>query len=83
MEEQISARLVNREVAEFVEDEQRGFGVFLQFRFEPAGPLSSGQRVDHINSARKEHRVALEAGGIAQRGRQVRLTVLMTMPSWG
>ena len=66
LEEQIGARLVNREIAELVEDEQRGFGVFFEFRFEPAGALGRGQGVDDINGTGKEHRVALEAGGIAQ-----------------
>ena len=80
LEEQIGARLVNREIAEFVEDEQRGFGVFFEFRFETPSTLGGGQRVDDINGTGKEHRVALEAGGIAQRRRQVRFTLLMTMP---
>ena len=72
LEEQIGACLVNREIAELVKDEQRGFGVFFEFRFETARTLSSGQGVDDINGTGKEHRVALEAGGIAKRGRQVR-----------
>ena len=55
MEEQISARLVNRQVAEFVEDEQGGFGVFLEFRFEPPRILGRGQGVDDINGTGKEH----------------------------
>jgi hypothetical protein len=46
LEEQIGARLVNRQVAEFVEDEQRGFGVFLQFRFETPRILCRCQRVN-------------------------------------
>jgi hypothetical protein len=66
-----------------IEDEQRGFGVFLQFCFASAGPLGGGQRVDHINGTGKEYGVALETGRIAQGGRQVGFTVLMTMPSWG
>src|SRR5262244_4506709 len=72
LEEEISARLVNRQVAEFVEDEQGGFGVLLQFYFETPRILGRGQRVDDIDRTGKEHRVALEASGIAQRGRQMR-----------
>ncbi len=34
MEEQVGARLVNGKVTEFIEDEQRGFRVFLKFLFE-------------------------------------------------
>jgi len=83
LEEQIGACLVNREIAEFVKDEQRGLGVFFEFRFEPARTFGRGQGVDDINGTGKEHRGALEAGGIAERGRQVRFALLMTMPSWG
>jgi cation transport regulator ChaC len=66
LEEQIGTRLVNREIAELVKDEQGGFGVFFDLRFEPARTLRRGQRVDDINGTGKEHRVALKAGGIAQ-----------------
>src|SRR5215813_13307226 len=83
LEEQISARLVYREIAELVEDKQRRFGVFFEFRFETARALRRGQRVHDINGTGKEHRAALEAGGIAQRRRQMSFTVLMTVPSWG
>ena len=79
----IGARLVNGQGAERVEDEQSRLGVFLEFRFETPRILGRGQRVDDINGTGKEHRVALEAGGIAQGGRQMRFTVLMTLPSWG
>jgi hypothetical protein len=65
LEEQVGARLVNGELAEFVEDEERGFGVFFEFRFEPACTLCRGQGIDHINGTGKEHGVALQAGGIA------------------
>src|SRR6266571_1452273 len=71
LEEQIGARLVNREVAELVEDEQRGFRVFFEFGFETPSTLCASQGVDHINGTRKGHRVALEAGGIAQRRGEV------------
>ena len=80
VEEQIGTDLVYRKIAEFVKDEQGGFGVFFELRFETARTLRSGQGVDDINGTGKEHRVALEAGGIAERGRQVRFTLLMTMP---
>src|SRR5215471_13021573 len=83
LEEQISARLVNGQVAELVEDEQRRLGVFLEFHFETPRILGRCQRVDDINGTGKEHRVALEAGRIAQRDGQMRFAVLMIMPSWG
>src|SRR2546427_4251345 len=43
LEEQIGARLVNREVAELVEDEQRGFRVFFEFGFETPSTLCASQ----------------------------------------
>src|SRR5712691_13444799 len=71
LEEQIGARLVNWEVPKLVEDKQRGFRVFFEFGFETPGALCCGEGVDHLNGTGKKHRMALEAGGIAQRGRQV------------
>ena len=73
LEEESGACLVNRQVAQFVEDAQCGFGVLLQCRFETAGPLGGGQCVDDLNGTGKEPRVALEAGGIAQCRRQMGL----------
>ena len=72
LEEQRSACLVKREGAECVEDEQRGFGVFLAFRVETPRIRGRCQRVDDINRTGKEHGGALEAGGIAQGSRQRR-----------
>ena len=69
LEEQIGAGLVNGERAELVEDEERRFGLFFQFRFEPTRTLRRGQRVHDINGTGKEHRVAVEASRIAQRRR--------------
>jgi hypothetical protein len=43
--------------------------------------LGGDQGIDDINGTGKEHRVALEARGIAQCRRQRGFTVLMTMPS--
>ena len=65
LEEQIGTGLVNGEVAELVQYEQRGFGVLFEFRFETTGTLGGSQGVDDINGAGKEHRVALETRGIA------------------
>ena len=72
LEEQIGACLVNRQIAEFIEDEQGRFGVFFEFRFEPARALGCGQGIDDINGTGKAHGVALEASRIASGGRQVR-----------
>jgi len=66
--------------ATLIKDQQRGFGVWLEGLFKTPSTPGGSKRVDHINGAGKEHRVALEAGGIAQRRRQVGFTLLMTMP---
>lgn len=71
VEEQISASRVNGERAQLVEDEQRGLRVWLAFLFETPSTPGGSKRVDYLNGAGKEHRGALEAGGIAQRRRQV------------
>ena len=83
LEKQISAGFVNGQIAEFVQNKQRRFDVFSEFQLEPAGILGRHQRVDDIDGAGEEHRVALEAGGIAQRRGEVGFALLMTMPSWG
>src|SRR5713101_5579219 len=55
-------------------------GHSLNALFETAGALCRSQGVDDINGAGKEHRVALEASGIAKSCGQVGLALLMTMP---
>ena len=83
LEEQIGARLVNREVPKLVEDQQRGLRVFFAFGFETPGALCGGEGVEHLNGTGKKPGMALEAGGIAQGGRQMRFALRITMPSWG
>src|SRR5713101_1073573 len=56
LEEQISAGLVNGKVAEFIEDEQRGFRVLLKCLFETPSTPGGSKRVDDINGTGKEHR---------------------------
>src|SRR5713101_2526461 len=83
LEEQVGACLVNREIAELVEDEQRRFRVFFQLGFETSGTFGRGEGIDHLNGTGKEDRGALEARGRAQGCRQGGVALLMTMPSWG
>jgi len=54
--EPIGTGLVHGESAELVEDEERRFGLFFPFRFEPTRPRRRGQRVQDSNSTSKEHR---------------------------
>jgi len=74
LEEEIGPRLVNGEVAKFVEDEQRWFRVFFEFLFETARILGRGQGVDDLNDTGKEHRIALEARCIAKGSGQMRFS---------
>lgn len=78
--EQSGAWRVNRQRAECVKAKPGGLGVWFELRFETARTLRRGQGGEHLHGTGKEHRVAVEAGGIAERGRQVRFTLLMTMP---
>jgi hypothetical protein len=73
LKEQSGSHLVDREIAELIKDQQRGLGVFFALSFEPARTLGRGQGLEDINGTGQEHRVPLEAGGIAQRGGQMRV----------
>jgi hypothetical protein len=66
LEEQVGTGLVNGQVAEFIENKQCGFGVFLKFLLETTCTPGSTQRVNDIDGTGKENRVALEAGDIAK-----------------
>lgn len=74
LKEQVGAGLVNGEVAEFIEDEQGGLGVFFELGLEPSGPFGLVERVNDINGAGKEHRMALETSRIAKRRGQMRFS---------
>jgi hypothetical protein len=55
-------------VAEFVDDEEGGLEIAGKFALEAAG----GQGVDDVYGGGEEHRVSVEAGGVAERDRQMR-----------
>ena len=61
LEEQVSAGLVDREIAQFVEDQDTGSNVTTQFLLEPAGGLCSGEGVDHVDGAGEQHAVVMVA----------------------
>lgn len=73
LEEHIGAELVDGQVAEFVDDEQRRLEQPGHLALDAAGGLSGGQRVDVIDGTGEERRLALEASGMGQGDRQVRL----------
>jgi len=74
LEEEVSAGLVDRQIAQFVEDQQRGREELLEFTFKPALGLGGAQGVDGLDRGGKEHRVTLETGRMAQGGGQMGFT---------
>ena len=71
MEEQVGTGLVDRQVADLIEDQDLGPDVFFEFAFEAAGALSGAERVDYIDGGGKKNRVALQAGRVSQGGGQM------------
>jgi hypothetical protein len=61
LEEQIGSALVDGQVADFVEDEQGGAGVFAQFGFEGAFGLGGVQSVDDVDGVGEEDADALSS----------------------
>lgn len=73
LEPQICAVLVDRKVAELVDNQYGGLQVAVELALEFAGGLGRCQGVDNVHSRGEEHRVSIQAGGVAQSDRQVRL----------
>ena len=73
LEEEVGSALVDGQVADFVEDEQGGAGVFAQLGFEGAFGLGGVQGVDDVDGVGEEHVHALLAGGVAEGGGEVGL----------
>jgi hypothetical protein len=73
LEQQVGAVLVDGQVAEFVDDEKGGLEIAGKFALEAAGGLGGGQRVDDVYGGGEEDGVSIQAGGVAQRDRQMRL----------
>jgi CRISPR/Cas system-associated endonuclease Cas1 len=59
LEEQVGAVLVDRQVADLIQDQELGPEVFSEFAFEGAPFLGGAQVVDDIDGVGKENRVAL------------------------
>ena len=74
LKQQIGAGLIDRQIAEFVKNEQRRLAVAVQRLFQAPAALGGGERIDHLHSGREAHAMALQAGGIAERGGQMGLT---------
>ena len=72
LEQQVGAGFVDGEVSELVEQQHAWFDVAVEALLEPVGGLGGGQRVDDVDGAGEEHRVAFLAGAQAERDGQVR-----------
>ena len=71
LEQAVGAGLVNGQVAEFVNAQQRRFDEVVQRALDAAGGLRAGQRVDDVDGAGEQHPVPAQAGSVAERGHQV------------
>lgn len=73
LEQKIGAELVDGQIAQLVQQKQRGFQIAAERLLQAAGALRGGKRVDEIDGGGEQHRIAALAGGAAQRHTQVRL----------
>jgi hypothetical protein len=74
LEEEIGPGFIDREIAEFINHQNRRTEEFLEFVVEAVGDLGGGEAVDDVDGGDEAHRVAGGAGGMAEGGRQMRLT---------
>jgi len=74
LEEQVRARFVDGQVAQFVHDQDGGFEVTLEFVFEPAHGLRRHERVDDVHGGGEQNRVPPQAGFVGQGADHVRLS---------
>ena len=56
-------------VTELIDNEYGGPQVAVEFVLEPAGGLGRCQGVDDVDCRSEEHRVSIQAGGVAQSDR--------------
>ena len=70
LEEEIGAGFVDGQVSQLIENQPSWSQELLEFAFKPALGLGGAQGVEGLDGGGKEHRVALEAGGMAQSGGQ-------------
>src|SRR5262249_9940386 len=73
LEQQIGAVLVDRQIAELVDDQQAGLEVATDLTLEAAGGLRGGERVDDVDGGGEERGMAADAGGMAECDADMRL----------
>jgi len=72
LEQQVGTVLVDRKVAELVDDQQPRLQVAADLALQPAGRLRRGQGVDDVDRGGEEYGVASDAGGVAESQGDVR-----------
>src|SRR6202049_3129257 len=73
LEQQVCAVLVDRKVTELIDNQHGGLQVAVELALEAAGGRCRCQGVDNVDGRGEEHRVSMQAGGVAKSDRQVRL----------
>ena len=74
LEEQVGTGLIDRQVTEFINDQEAWREELFEFRFKAVSGLSGGVCVDDVNGCGKEHGLALEAGSMGQGDGEVGFT---------
>ena len=68
LEQQIGAGFVNRQVADFIEDQQVGREIFLELHFQSTDGLGGQQAVDPINGGGKQYGAAFAMDSVKDVG---------------
>jgi hypothetical protein len=68
LEEEVGAGFVDREISQFVDDEQRRAEELLEFLGQAVGDLGRGESVDDLDGGDEAHGVSGGTGGVAQGG---------------
>ena len=71
LKEQVGADLVDGQIAYFIDGQDSGLEVTLEFGFEPANDLGGGKRVDDVHGGGEQHRVSAQTGFMGQGHDQV------------
>ena len=81
LKERIGTELVDWQVAQFVDDEERRLREPRHLALDAPRELNGGQRIDDIDRAGKQRRLAMQARRVRQGGCQMRFCLLYTSPS--
>ena len=73
LEEQVRADFIDRQISQFIDQNQTGVQVFPEFGIEAVSGLGRRQIVDDVDGGGEEHGMTREAARIGQRRRQVGL----------